>query len=99
MRGERLLQAESMRAEFQALLTSAETLAELLDQPEPVLPTEPAQHQEKLPAEVDIVGFAPDEGLWEDDEARAFYQVFPDLQEYLPNHTKLIVPPASTVLL
>ncbi|XP_014252131.1 regulator of nonsense transcripts 2 isoform X2 [Cimex lectularius] len=98
VRQERLHQLEVMQTELQTLLTSAETLAELLDQPLPPLPNI-GSSSDRSPVDVED-GLALDEGIWEDDESRCFYQVFPNLQEFLPTvksspEQAIIEPPMS----
>ncbi|CAH1388507.1 unnamed protein product [Nezara viridula] len=82
VRQERISQLELMQTELQTLLTSAETLAELLDQPLPPLPNLSLSN-DRSPVDTEE-GLMLDEGIWEDEDARCFYQVFPNLQEYLP---------------
>uniref|UniRef100_T1HBU6 MIF4G domain-containing protein n=1 Tax=Rhodnius prolixus TaxID=13249 RepID=T1HBU6_RHOPR len=82
VRQDRVLQLETMQNDLQSLLSSTETLAELLDQPLPPLPNI-GSSSDRSPVDVEE-GLSLDEGIWEDEESRCFYQVFPNLQEYLP---------------
>lgn len=86
VRQERVSQLELMQSELQTLLNSAETLAELLDQPLPPLPNMNLSN-DRSPVDADE-NMMLDEGIWEDEESRCFYQVFPNLQEYLPTSAK-----------
>ncbi|KAK9503181.1 hypothetical protein O3M35_011806 [Rhynocoris fuscipes] len=83
VRQDRVMQLEVMQNDLQSLLNSTETLAELLDQPLPPLPNI-GSSSDRSPVDVDE-GLSLDEGIWEDEESRCFYQVFPNLQEYLPS--------------
>ncbi|XP_073991304.1 UPF2 regulator of nonsense mediated mRNA decay isoform X1 [Rhodnius prolixus] len=83
VRQDRVLQLETMQNDLQSLLSSTETLAELLDQPLPPLPNIVGSSSDRSPVDVEE-GLSLDEGIWEDEESRCFYQVFPNLQEYLP---------------
>uniref|UniRef100_A0A0A9YP83 Nonsense-mediated mRNA decay protein 2 n=1 Tax=Lygus hesperus TaxID=30085 RepID=A0A0A9YP83_LYGHE len=83
IREDRIKQLEVMRNDLQSLLTSAETLAELLDQPLPPLPNIGRPAEGGTPETEE--GSTPDGGIWEDEESRCFYQVFPNLRDYLPS--------------
>ncbi|XP_036320133.1 regulator of nonsense transcripts 2, partial [Rhagoletis pomonella] len=77
---------ELMQANFDKLLSSAQTLSDLLDEPLPELATEsencnPGTVIENM-LEVATMG---ELDPWGDDETKSFYTDLPDLRQYLPN--------------
>ncbi|XP_039960408.1 regulator of nonsense transcripts 2 [Bactrocera tryoni] len=77
---------ELMQANFDKLLSSAQTLSDLLDEPLPELTTE----TESCNAGTVIENMLEDATMgeldpWGDDETKSFYTDLPDLRQYLPN--------------
>ncbi|XP_053948578.1 regulator of nonsense transcripts 2 [Anastrepha ludens] len=77
---------ELMQANFDKLLSSAQTLSDLLDEPLPELTNEsencnPGTVIESM-LEVATMG---ELDPWGDDETKSFYTDLPDLRQYLPN--------------
>ncbi|XP_075233802.1 regulator of nonsense transcripts 2-like isoform X2 [Lycorma delicatula] len=74
---ERVRKTEELQTELQALLSSTQSLSQLLDEQFPDLP-EPDNLKDSADM-TETIG-----NLWEDEESRKFYQEFPNLQDYLP---------------
>ncbi|XP_067640753.1 regulator of nonsense transcripts 2 [Eurosta solidaginis] len=77
---------ELMQANFDKLLSSAQTLSDLLDEPLPELATEseicnPGTVIESMLEDATMGELDP----WGDEETKSFYTDLPDLRQYLPN--------------
>lgn len=97
LNAERKERLENLQQQYQKLLNSAQSFADVLDQPMPDLPEDPIKCEEESGLIVSgIGGFGDGEdgmfsgssglvgGLWEDEETQRFYEDFPNMRDYLP---------------
>ncbi|XP_034251967.1 regulator of nonsense transcripts 2 isoform X2 [Thrips palmi] len=97
LNAERKERLENLQQQYQKLLNSAQSFADVLDQPMPKLPEDPIKCEEESGLIVSgIGGFGDGEdgmfsgssglvgGLWEDEETQRFYEDFPNMRDYLP---------------
>lgn len=88
---------ELMQANFDKLLSSAQTLSDLLDEPLPEL----EQESELCNPGTVIENMLEDSAMgeldpWGDEETKSFYTELPDLRQFLPNFSAPKVDPEQT---
>lgn len=93
---ERKEKLETLQSNFEKLLSSAQTLSDLLNEPLPELPRD--EQSQSGGVVVDIADDTNESQLdpWDDEETKSFYVDLPDLRIFLPNYApKITAPPVD----